>query len=1072
MSDMSSAPDYVLSLDAFVRSIGIKKHTPHAMFLGAGASITSGIPSAGLCIWEWKRDIFLTNNPGLEDHFTELSLPSVKRRIQNWLDGKGGHPPAGADEEYSHYIEKCYPSAENRRAYFQSKVQAAKPHIGYQLLCAMAEAEIIRSVWTTNFDNLTSRAAANFQLTPVEVGMDCQHRAFRQPTKGEIISVALHGDYRYDSLKNTKVELRDQEAKLRHALVGLTKDDSMIVCGYSGRDHSVMEALKAAYSKDGTGTLYWCGFGDSIPDSVHDLLSSAKTVGRNAYFVPTSGFDDVMSRLARFCLTPAQRKQYEEILSKAAEATHYKRAAFSIDSAPIGGIIKSNAFEVMIPTEVLSLEIQNWPAVKTWQWVKDIAHDHGFVAVPYKKRITTDGTPSSGGEHLRRILAFGLSDDVIAAFSPSGVKSIERTPIGDDDIRHDDSATMSLLLRAIVKSFADEHDLATDDRHRLTERTSYETKMRGGTRYRLYRSVVIYLRRIGEKLFLVFKPSVEVRDFYERDIPKEESLPVKMDVFGWQHNDKFNEALDFWRRQLIPHAPTQVEFPRGCASTFRFNVSRAPALAEIRNAELARHAFDVSKFRKNILYAGIVVKEPPLRFVRADGIATVKDLHPLRGLVKNRPFDFSLTQKGLAPRIRVGVICPRAESRTLAAYFEKSSSVSKPSKAESDYLLDYPGFEKAFHTSLEMPQLGADGWSVCPEITASSPEEGLREYANHLVRCVNQLQASYKPDVVIIFIPDRWRQFRRFETDYETFDLHDFVKASCVQRGLSSQFLEQHTLSLTQQCRIWWWLSLALYVKAMRTPWVLDSLASDTAFVGIGHSIDRHADPGKQITLGCSHLYNAQGEGLQYRLSQIESPQWINRNPHMSRDDAYRVGETIRQLFFEAYQKIPSRVVLHKLTPFLRDERDGLREGLTGITNIDMIEINVDNAVRYLASVTDGRGGLKQDTYPVRRGTVVKLDDFSALLWIHGATQPLQGNRPYFQGKRRIPAPVLIRRHGGSTELTVLAHEILGLSKMNWNSADLYSQLPATVDSSKQIAQLGALLNRFGPMSYDYRLFI
>ena len=48
------------------------------MFLGAGASITSGVPSAGLCVWEWKRDIFLTNNPGLEDQFTELSLPSVK----------------------------------------------------------------------------------------------------------------------------------------------------------------------------------------------------------------------------------------------------------------------------------------------------------------------------------------------------------------------------------------------------------------------------------------------------------------------------------------------------------------------------------------------------------------------------------------------------------------------------------------------------------------------------------------------------------------------------------------------------------------------------------------------------------------------------------------------------------------------------------------------------------------------------------------------------------------------------------------------------------------------------------
>jgi len=258
----------------------------------------------------------------------------------------------------------------------------------------------------------------------------------------------------------------------------------------------------------------------------------------------------------------------------------------------------------------------------------------------------------------------------------------------------------------------------------------------------------------------------------------------------------------------------------------------------------------------------------------------------------------------------------------------------------------------------------------------------------------------------------------------------------------------------------------------MRTPWLLDSLAVDTAFVGIGHSIDRHAERGKKITLGCSHLYSAQGEGLQYRLSQIESPTWINRNPHMSKDDAYRVGETIRQLFFEAYHKVPSRIVLHKLTPFLRDERDGLRAGLDGIANIDMVEINVDAALRYVASVVGAKGALRQDTYPVRRGTVIKMDDFTALLWIHGATGALQGRRPYFQGKRRIPAPVLVRRHAGTTDLAVLAEEILGLSKMNWNSADLYSRLPATVDSSKQIAQLGALLNRFGPMSYDYRLFI
>lgn len=1042
------------------------------MFLGAGASISSGIPSAGLCLWEWKRDIFLTNNHGLEDQFAELSLPSVKDRIQRWLDGKGGHPLAGSDEEYSHYIEKCYPSAENRRAYFQSKVQAAKPHVGYQLLCAMAEAEIVRSVWSTNFDNLTSRAAANFRLTPVEVGMDTQGRVFRQPTKGEVVCVALHGDYRYDPLKNTTDELRDQDAALRQALIDMAKDVSLIVCGYGGRDRSIMEALQAAYSQAGAGTLYWCGFGDEIPDSAQTLLEVAKKNGRSGFFVPTMGFDDVLTRLARFCLTATQRQQYEAILSKATETAQFARSPFVIAPGPIGGIIKSNAFEITIPSEVLSLEIQDWPAEKPWEWVRQIARDNGFTAAPYRKKLPTTDTPTGSDGFLRRVLAFGLADEVRRAFSASGVKSLDRTPIGDNDVRYDDSVMMSLMLATVVKALADQHGLDHDERKRLAERTAYDTKSSDGAQYQLHRAAILFLRRIGERLFLAIKPSLVVKDTQGNELDPDDALPIKMDVFGWQHNHKFNEELDKWRRLLLPTNPTVIEVPPNSASTFRFSLCYAPSFAKIRDGSLQRDAADVSRFRKHVLYAGTTVKEPMLRFTRADGTSTVTDAHPLRGLIKNRPFDFSLTQRGLVSKIRVGVICPKLESRMLLNYLHKSSTVARPARTEQDYLLDYPGFDKAFHVPLEFPQPGTTGWEYCPEISTTSPEAGSRECAEHLTRCINQLHAGHRPDVVIIFVPERWRPFRRFESEHETFDLHHFIKAYCVQKGLPSQFLEQHTFSLNQQCRIWWWLALALYVKSMRTPWVLDSLAADTAFVGIGHSVDRHAERGRQITLGCSHLYNSQGEGLQYRLSQIESPTWVNRNPHMSKDDAHRVGETIRQLFFDAYHKIPSRIVLHKLTPFLRDERDGLRAGLSGISNIEMVEINVESALRYVASVANAQGALKQDTYPVRRGTVVKLDDFSALLWIHGATGAVQSSRLYFQGKRRIPAPVLVRRYAGTSDLSILAQEILGLSKMNWNSADLYSKLPATVDSSKQIAQLGTSLNRFGPMSYDYRLFI
>jgi hypothetical protein len=450
--------DLILPVDAFIRSIGVNRSVPHALFLGAGASITSGVPSASMCIWEWKRDIFLTNNPGLEDQFSELSLPSVKERIQRWLDRKGDYPANGSDEEYGFYIRSCFPISDNRRAYFQEKVRSAKPHVGYHLLCFLTEAEIIRSVWTTNFDGLSARAAANFAITPIEVGIDCQERLPRQPKKGELLCVSLHGDYRYDPLKNTEEELQQQEAQLRRALIETTRDTSLIVIGYSGRDQSIMEALTAAYSQNGAAPLYWCGFGHEIPQSIQLLIETARANGRIAFFVPTDGFDDVMSRLARHCLSPMQREKATTTLAQATEAAKAQRTPFTIDDAPVAAIIKSNAFAVECPSEAFAFDLKEWPKEKVWAWIKGRTKRHNILAVPFRK-----------------VLAFGTLDNIKDAFSDNIARTIARVPIGDDDTRHADGAVVCLLRRALINAIATKVSLETDGDDSLWETEKFDS---------------------------------------------------------------------------------------------------------------------------------------------------------------------------------------------------------------------------------------------------------------------------------------------------------------------------------------------------------------------------------------------------------------------------------------------------------------------------------------------------------------------------------------------------------------------------------------------------------------------
>ena len=1059
IAEKPNAPeDTVFQLDAFVRSIGIRRTSPHALFLGAGASISSGIPSAQTCIWEWKRSIFLTNNPGLEEQFTELSLPGVQRRIQEWLDKQGRFPAENSSEEYGFYIEHCYPIADDRRAFFQDKVKGAKPHIGYRLACHLAQAGVVRSVWSTNFDSLMARAAANFELTPIEVGIDSQGRIIRQETQGDLRCISLHGDYRYDELKNTPQELQNQETALRSSLTEEARNTSFIISGYSGRDSSIMEALQAAFGQQGAGSLYWCGFSDGdVPVHVAALIQHARSHGRQAYYVPSLGFDDVLVRLSLHCLEGDGRDAAKEGIAALASSQSLDHSPFNVATYEQNELIKSNAFNVECPSEVFAFDLKEWPNEKVWASLRETVAGKMIVAVPLRGKV----------------IALGTIDDIKDAFGENIKGPIERTPVGPNELRFEDSAMVSLMREALVRLFAETAQVNSDHRRELWLSTAEKRVRENDAYYNAYGSVQVYLRQIGSNQYLVLKPSIKVLDDSGAEVPSEIANPIKLGILGWQHNKPFNQVVNKWRKLLLGADKKVIfEFPPNCGSSFKFTIRRAPAFGQVGVPRGQRSVNIPDKMQPLIKHRGFELKEPQLIFSNKTGNGMVKDTHPIRGILENRPFDFSLTSLGLSSSLRIGVMCPKAETQILRTYIHKGQQTHKPSQRERDYLQDYPGFQQAYGLPLELPEPGDAGWATCAEPTESDPRKASIEIARQINTCIENLQSTHSSQVILIFFPDRWQQFRGYKDESEHFDVHDFVKAFCVQRGVATQFLNQNTVSDAYQCRVWWWLSLALYVKGMRTPWVLDSLDEDTIYVGLGFSIDPTAEKGKHVVLGCSHIYSARGEGLQYRLSKVENPIIRRGNPYMSIDDARRVGETIRQLFFDARMKLPKRVVLHKRTPFLRGEREGLADGLSGIDNIDMLEIQVDNVLRYVASIQDEKGVIDEDNYPVHRGTALKLDDYTALLWVHGSTTAVNPRLKYYQGKRRIPAPLVLRRHVGHTDLHVIASEILGLSKMDWNSFDLYTKLPATLQSSNEIARIGSLLQRFGAASYDYRLFI
>lgn len=1039
---MNSQPSQ-LELDALVRSLAVNRGKSISLLLGAGASISSGMPSAERCIWDWKQDIFATNNPALRESVGEISLAGTKRRIQDWLDRRGGYPPNLDPSEYSVYAQACFPTSTDRRSYFQNYVRAAVPFVGYRLLPLLARIGMIRTLWTTNFDGLAARACGAGGVSCLEVGIDSHHRIALIPASGDLRIVSLHGDYRYDKLKNTTAELQLQETELRQELVTDLCDHDLLVIGYSGRDTSLMSALKDAYVGSRAGRLYWCGMQPRPSQDVQGLLDAAIASGREAFYVPSGGFDDLMERIALRILTETDLKAAKDILAAASKES-VRIGRFVSRPEPASTLVKSNAYPLTIPNEVIKAELRFPPEIKPRMWLDgEMKHVPGAWV-----------TISSGALMLTSIA------DIKSALGPSMTAAPVALAISIEEFTRD-TGVQSLMRRALVYDVAKSCQLETDGR-RVWELAAHENRLFEQQSFAIHRALALRLAILKGKVYVLLSPDVVAKTMSGEIAGEEATKVLRNAVYGYQHNDVFDADLKRWTSRI-----TNVEIPDSGGQ--HFFIGKTPLYAGLfQPNQIPLNA----KWQRFSTFGGFVVEDAKLIFSAKSGNGEAKDANPLKGLVQNRPWDYSVTSSGLSTTAEVAAICPPEHARNLERFLCQLSERSDPNRTELDYLQPFPGFAAGFSLPLVHARPGEATWQVFAASVSGSPLQRAKQIARSICASLDKIRSLNPSATSFVFVPIAWAPYEVVEEAGEHFNLHDYVKAYAARNGQSTQFLRQSKVVPTPSCRLKWWLSLALYAKAMRTPWRLDCLDDDSAFVGIGYSIDSQASTGNQILLGCSHIYSARGEGLQFRLGRIEHPIISGRNPYMSLDDARRTGETIRQLFFDARMRLPKRVVIHKRTHFTKDEQDGLSQGLEGVANIELIEINTEESIRFLASRMQGPQPII-DKFPMPRGAAIVLGDDTALLWVHGHAPSVQKQGfKYYQGKRRIPAPLLIKRYRGESDLNLVAAEILGLSKMNWNHFDYYSRLPASLDSASAIARVGRYLNHFASAPYDYRLLI
>ena len=912
------------------------------------------------------------------------------------------------------------------------------------------EAGKVRWVWTTNFDDLVDKSRVADRKRPfLQAGMDSSSRVSVAPDGEEVVQVFLHGDYRYDPLRNTADELRALDEELRSKLSELVQSYPLVIIGYSGRDESVMSTLREAYSRKAQD-LYWCLLeGVPIPAEVRELLGVAERAGNYASIVTYDGFDDLMVRLGRMWLPDsASQSAIQSIL-----ATRETVGRFRLPDgvAPDADWILGNALEIELPRTVFEIREAVIPKEGAWRWLRE----------------KTVGTGVSAGLFKGSILAIGERSSIAQVF---GVPS---TKVREITMRDDDLATNAALQGALLSGLVEgvRGSFERVGRYEIAG-SKVLTVVYEGAPYRYRQSLRLSLQRAAGKSYLALEPNVSIIDELDDDTRK----AVTREILWKQRNYEYFNQLKEWKAQLFPTDSSYVvRFPSASSGGAEFRVNKkGPIVARLHSyrPRPADPQLD-RQFRKLERFGAITVSEPYLRF------ANSKAIHPIRGLATaGGPVDANDPAQINSAAIRVGVICSSGYGQGLVRFLGTLTTIQRVSGFDQDreYLVDYPGFSAAYKTALTFPTAPSDGrWRTIQRAGGVASMDLFRQVVDSVRRAVDELQAAGGADVVIIHVPPEWSAIERLEVKGETYNLHDHIKAVCIQRGVRSQLLRETKIKPPFTARMSWWLSLAIFTKAMRTPWALDRSTKDVAFVGIGYSYSAE-DKQDPVVLGCSHVFDANGLGLRFRLSNLNAPIWVpdltfggRRNPHMSRDDAARLGNRTRQLFYEIHQTLPKRVLVAKRTPFLQTETEGLLNALNDVPEVDLVTIRFDDSWRFCAYNPRKK---QAHGFPVRRGTALVLNDNEALVWLHGSVMEVVPAGTYFQGKSRIPVPVRVTRYSGDTNIESLTSDLVALTKMDWNTFALYRKLPVTVTTPNVIARIGRLLPTVTAESYDYRLFM
>ena len=217
---------------------------PYTLFLGAGASVTSGIKSVRDLIADWRMEVFCAQR-GLPPPPPSEMIPEFNKWLENeyqaWLDEESREQ--NSSSEYGTLMQCMGRTRPERQMVVEKIIDSKKPSPGYYFLAGLMAKQYFDRVLTTNFDDLVAEALTFYREKPIVCSFDSNVSSVNLGSIRPKI-IKLHGDYLFDNIKNLDDETLDLGTNMEAKLIEMCEDKGLIVAGYSGSDESVMAPIR------------------------------------------------------------------------------------------------------------------------------------------------------------------------------------------------------------------------------------------------------------------------------------------------------------------------------------------------------------------------------------------------------------------------------------------------------------------------------------------------------------------------------------------------------------------------------------------------------------------------------------------------------------------------------------------------------------------------------------------------------------------------------------------------------------------------------------------------------------